>query len=187
MIIKTLGQRDTAMYSLLPLKHVPILSVAAANCNPGDPQTFIADVRQFEMAPTIRNGAHWVSFQEMSFQENVQGGCLLQLERVVCWRCASRSRHSVVRVFELIKNIPRHALHEKDLQRQFGLGLFKKTMWRRSSGQQPGTKSGSRPGSKLLVNRSPAARQPVIVFLGSVYIGFYNVVLCVAPCAVWTS
>ena len=50
---------------------------------------------------------------------------------------------------------PRHALHEKGSQRQ------KK---RRSTGQQPGTKSASRPADKPRINRWSTAGQPRALF-----------------------
>ena len=56
--------------------------------------------------------------------------------------------------------IPGHALHEKGLQRQIRR--------RRSTGQQPGTKSASRLGDKPVINRLSSGR----CVPPSVYIGF---------------
>ena len=44
----------------------------------------------------------------------------------------------------------------------FGLDRFRKTIRRRSTGQQPATKSGRGPADKPLTNRLPTAYQPLV-------------------------
>ena len=55
--------------------------------------------------------------------------------------------------------------------------IFLRANRRRSNGEQPGTKSGHRHAVKPLVNWSPTGLLPVVVFFGSVYMGFNPIVV----------
>ena len=67
-----------------------------------------------------------------------------------------------------------HAKHVREylLPDILGMKRVLRDKRRRSTSQHPQTKSGPGPADKPRINRSSTARQPLIVFLDPVYIGF---------------